>query len=88
MRRWFVILSSAAASGARYGEAVRFQVHVPTPGAGGVSRFEIERAEAPKPGDILDLGTMAYKVTRVVPSSGEFDGIVEAEWMTGPGRSG
>jgi hypothetical protein len=66
---------------------MRFQVHVLNPGVGDVSRFEIEQDEAPEPGDVIDPRSMAYKVTRVLPSSGEFDGIVEAEWMTGPGQS-
>jgi hypothetical protein len=66
---------------------MRFQVHVPNPCVGNLSRFAIEQDETPKRGDVIDPVSMAYKVTRVLPSSGEFDGIVEAEWMTGPGHS-
>jgi hypothetical protein len=35
---------------------------VPNPGVGNVSRFEIQQDETPKPGDVIDPRSMAYKV--------------------------
>jgi hypothetical protein len=50
----------------------------------GGSRFEFERDEPIKSGDVINPGTMIYKVLRVVPDeSDRFDAVIEAEWVTG-----
>ena len=50
------------------------------------SQFEIERDEPPVEGEAIAPGSMVYKVLRVLPGEGEFDGIIEVEWQAGPTR--
>jgi hypothetical protein len=52
------------------------------------SRFEIELDEPPIEGGAIDPGSMVYKVLRVLPGEGEFDGIIEVEGRAGPAEFG
>lgn len=51
------------------------------------SRFEIELDEPPVAGKTLDPFNMVYEVTAVLPGEGDFDGIIEARWVAGPGQA-
>lgn len=51
------------------------------------SHFEIERDEPPIEGEILRPFSMVYRIARVLPAEGNFDGVVEAEWLAGPGQT-
>lgn len=53
---------------------------------GGESRFEIDLAEPPKEGAILNAGTMVYRVLRILPGQRDFPSVIEVEWVAGPGQ--
>ena len=64
---------------------MHYEVQVPA-ADGGISRFEIRRDKPLVEGDVLDQGTVFYKVLRVLPGHGDFDRVVKAEWHAGPGQ--
>lgn len=55
---------------------------------GRAGRFDIERDEPPAEGDVIEAGSMVYKVLRVQPCEDEFDGVIEVEWQAGPEKLG
>ena len=63
------------------------------PHSGGeASRFELEQDEPLRVDDPIRQFSMVYRVKSVQPlepsESDEFDAIVEAEWVAGPGEAG
>jgi hypothetical protein len=55
---------------------------------GSESRFEFEREEPLKVGDLFNSLTMVYRVLRVLPDeSNQYDAVVEARLVGGPAES-
>lgn len=64
-----------------------YEVHAMHSGAD-ESRFELKGDEPLKPGDFISTGTMSYIVLRILPdASGQYDAIVEAQWIAGPAQA-
>jgi hypothetical protein len=69
---------------------VRYEVRVAPLSGGGEGRFELERDEPLKAGDLLRQGDLLYEVIRVLPvddSDDDFDVVVVAEWRAGPAQA-
>ena len=64
------------------GATVHYDVRI----LGRAGRFDIERDEPPAKDDLIEAGSMVYKVLSVQPGEGEFDGVIEVEWQAGPGE--
>jgi hypothetical protein len=52
------------------------------------TRFELERDEAPKVGEVFTQLTMIYKVLQVLPENDEYDGVLQVEHVGGPAEMG
>jgi hypothetical protein len=65
---------------------MRYEVRVPNPD-GSVGRFFIDREERLRKGDVIEQMTMAYTVRKVLPGSGEVDGVLETDSL-GPAQAG
>jgi hypothetical protein len=50
------------------------------------SRFELERDEPPEIGEIIETFNVSYKVVAVTHDHEDFDGLIQVEWITGPGQ--
>jgi hypothetical protein len=54
---------------------------------GGESRFEMDLDDPPAEGDVIDPGTMVYKVRTIVRLAAETSpGVIEVERVAGPGQ--
>ena len=64
-----------------------YDVRVAPHSGGEDGRFELERDEPLKAGELFTQVSMIYKVVRVralPPSEGDFDAVAEVEWAAGP----
>jgi hypothetical protein len=66
---------------------VRYEVRVAPHSGGGEGRFELERDDPLKGGDLLRQGDVLYEVIRVLPGHDVFDAVVDAEWRGGPAQA-
>jgi hypothetical protein len=65
---------------------MRYEVHVAAHGGGEETRFELERDEPLAEGEPFAQFTMIYKVLSIRPDHGDFDALVEAQQVGGPGQ--
>jgi hypothetical protein len=64
---------------------MRYEVRV-TNYDGTSTSFELVRDEPLKAGDLINPGTIVYKVRRILPGEGDFDAVAVADWAAGPAQ--